>query len=172
MANYREQFLGETGHKRAAKIRMSPLKLSVERRVLFASSISRRGTTSGCCHVRVNIGSTKPVSTRGYWNSRVHVHCAARVSNAWTSLYPINLLYTDFYALETMISGRSEDQHGVRENDHEHGHPPLTASGRGRFSRYLRFATRMRGGGFREHSGYDDQTYPQAPAPAHQDERD
>lgn len=65
----------------------------------------------------------------------------------------------DFYALEALISGRSEDQHGAQENDYEH--PPLAVSGRGRFSRYLRFATRQRGGGgFRETSGYYEQTHP------------
>ena len=78
---------------------------------------------------------------------------------------------TDFYALENMISGRSEDQHGV-QGDHRHGPRPLSVSGRGRFSRYLRFATRRRGDDPRdEHSVYYDQTYPTAPTPPHQDER-
>jgi len=78
----------------------------------------------------------------------------------------------DFYALENMISGRSEDQHEAHGNDHEHGHPLLTASSRGRFSRYLRFATRMRGDNSREHSAYYDQTHPPVSVPPHQDERD
>ena len=80
-------------------------------------------------------------------------------------------MYADFYALENMISGRSEDQHGVQENYHEHGHRPLSTSGRGRFSRYLRFATRSRGDGLRnEHSAHYDPTYPPAHVPPHQDE--
>jgi hypothetical protein len=99
-------------------------KLLAGRRAPSASSILRRGMISGCCHAKVNIGSTKPVSTRGYWSSRVHARCAARVSNARTAVVRINLPYTDFYALENMISGRSEDQHGIQENDHEHEHPP------------------------------------------------
>ncbi|KAF9653243.1 hypothetical protein BDM02DRAFT_3087355 [Thelephora ganbajun] len=77
----------------------------------------------------------------------------------------------DFYALENMISGRSEDQYGAQESDYEYEYPSLTTSGRGRFSRYLRFATRRRGGGFREYSGYYDQTYPPTPPLPHQDER-
>lgn len=89
----------------------------------------------------------------------------------------------DFIALENMISGRSEDQHGPygyeheneneHENEHEHqNHPPLAAH-RGRFSRYLRFATRRRGGGPRGDSGYYDQAHPMPPVPPlpHQDGR-
>lgn len=125
--------------------------------------------TYGCYLVKVNTGSTKPVSTLGYWSCRVRAHCAAKVCNVQLPLFRINLLYTDFVALENMISGRSEDQHGVLENDY-HGHRPLSTSGRGRFSRYLRFATRSRGSGFRqEHSMYYDPTYPPAST---QDERD
>jgi len=167
MANSREQSSREVEHKRAAKIQMSPLKLLVERRAPSVSSISRRETISGCYPVKVNIGSTKPVSTHGYWSFRVHAHCAVRVSNVRPPLFRTNVLYTDFYALENMISGRSEDLHGIQGGDHEHEHPPL----RGRFSRYLRFATRRRGSSYREHSGYYDQTYPSAPAPPHRDER-
>jgi hypothetical protein len=168
MANYGEQPYREVGHKRAVKTQMSPLKPSVERHAPSASSISRRGTTSGCYLVKASTGSIKLVSTRGYWSSRVHARCAARVSNPRPLSFRVNLLSTDFYALENMISGRSEDQHGVHENDYEREHPPL----RGRFSRYLRFATRRRGGGsHREHSVYYDPTYPPAPTPPHQDER-
>jgi len=78
----------------------------------------------------------------------------------------------DFYALENMLSGRSEDQHGPHGYDHEHENPPPTATSRGRFSRYLRFATRRRGSVIREHSGYFDQNnYPPVPTLPHQDER-
>jgi hypothetical protein len=87
MANSREQFFQEVGHKRAAKIQMSPLRPSVERRAPSASSISRREMTSGSYPVKVNIGSTKPASTRGYWSSRVRARCAARVSNVWPLLF-------------------------------------------------------------------------------------
>lgn len=74
----------------------------------------------------------------------------------------------DFYALEALISGRSEDQHEYHGYDHEHPHPTLN---RGRFSRYLRFATRRRGGSNRELSGYYERNYPPVPAFPHQDER-
>ncbi|KAF9784331.1 hypothetical protein BJ322DRAFT_1007070 [Thelephora terrestris] len=77
----------------------------------------------------------------------------------------------DFYALESMLSGRSEDQHGPYGYDHEYEDPPPTASSRGRFSRYLRFATRRRGSTIHEHSGYYDQNYPPVPALPHQEER-
>jgi len=167
---YRGGFLKEVGHKPAAKIQMLPPKPLAGRHVPFASWISRRGMTYGCYLVKVNTGSTKPVSTRGYWSYRARVHCAAKVCNVQPPLFRINLLYTDFVALENMISGRSEDQHGVLENDYDHGHRPLSTSGRGRFSRYLRFATRGRGSSFRhEHQMYYDPTYP--PASTQQDER-
>jgi len=82
--------------------------------------------------------------------------------------FRINLPYADFIALENMIAGRSEDQHGVLEHDHEHRHPVL----RGRFSRYLKFATRGRGSTYRNEHSYYEQTYPPTPTPPHEDERE
>lgn len=66
MANYREQFSGEMGRKQVAKIQMSPLKQSVERRAPSVSSISKRGMTSGYCRVKASTGSIRPASTHGY----------------------------------------------------------------------------------------------------------
>ena len=43
--------------------------------------------TYGCYLVKVNIGSTKPVLTRGYWSCRVHAHCAAKVCGVQAPLF-------------------------------------------------------------------------------------
>ena len=93
MAQYKERLLREVGPKQAAKIQMSPPKLSVERRAPSASLISRRGMTSGCYPVKANIDSIKPALTHGYWSSRVHVRCAARVSDVRLSLFRVNLVH-------------------------------------------------------------------------------
>jgi len=87
MANYRERSSGEVGRKRAAKIQMSLLKPSVERRAPFVSLILRRGMISGYYPAKVNIGSTKPVLTHGCWNSRAHARCAVRVCNVLSPLF-------------------------------------------------------------------------------------
>ena len=80
MDNCEEELLGGLERRGAVKIRMSPLRRLVGRRAPSVLSILRRGTISECCPVKASIGSTRDVSTRGYWSFRVHARCAVRVS--------------------------------------------------------------------------------------------
>ena len=91
------------------------------------------------CLAKANTGSTRHVLIRGYWNCQDLVRCADKVS--WAAVcrdFLTPSVYTDFHALETIISGeRRSDQPGALHRNSQAFSP---GTGQNRFSRYLRFA--------------------------------